>query len=134
MDAAATAPGQNASPSRSNGPLLESAATQDGSAPDSASTLNGAPISSAVPPSPTAIRSGTPQTAPVGAISSAGSTAGSDSAQLVDTLHIVATDRNAVDKFDLYDLFSAQDGFQRIAWQNEGNSLSLWRMPNAANY
>lgn len=75
-----------------------------------------------VPPSPTAGRASTPQTGPAPvATPSAGSASGSDSAgQLVDTLHIVATDRNAVDKYDLYELFSVQDGFQRIAWQNEG--------------
>ena len=102
----------------------EPASAQDVSAPDSASTLTG------VPGSPTAGQGSGPQVGIMAGISSAGSNTGSDTAsQLVDTLHIVATDRNAVDKFDLYEIFSVQDGFQRIAWQNDGPCcLSVLRL------
>ncbi|KAI9032300.1 hypothetical protein DFJ74DRAFT_654002 [Hyaloraphidium curvatum] len=114
-----SAPAQLAEPPASATPSIESAETRV--ADQSPSGQAGAPV----PLSPTSARESTPQTALPVAPSSAGSTAGSDSGgnQLVDTLHIVATDRNSVDKFDLYELFSVQDGFQRIAWQNEGYSF-----------
>jgi hypothetical protein len=113
-------------PPHSESQTSDAPSTQESTQSEPAVVVNGISMMGGAPASPSSVRASTPAGGPL-AMSSADSTAGSDTAnQLVDTLHIVATDRNAVDKFDLYELFSVQEGFQRIAWQNEGPCSGLF--------
>ncbi len=41
----------------------------------------------------------------------------------VDTLHVVISDYSNCDRRDLYEIFSGEHGFQRLAFQTDGYSF-----------